>query len=82
VTRRKNTYYIHLCKKPISNTIELKPLAVLPFRATLLNNGAPVECVVDMLPNDHASHESFLHLRNLPVEQFDDEVLVVKLDFK
>jgi alpha-L-fucosidase len=82
VTRHKSTFYIHLCKKPICNTIQLKPIKVLPRRATLLNNNAPVECVVDMLPNDHVSQELFLRLRNLPVVEFDDEVLVVKLEFE
>ena len=81
VTRRESTFYIHLCKKPISSAVQLKPLKVLPRSATLLNNGAPVECVVDMLPIDHVSQETFLRLRNLPVEEFDDEVLVVKLEF-
>jgi hypothetical protein len=63
----KSTFYVHLWKKPISNTIQLKPIKVLPSRATLLN--------------DHISQESFLRLRNLQVEEFYDEVLVIKLEF-
>jgi len=81
VTQRKSTFYIHLYKEPISSTVQLKPVKVLPRRAVLLNNGQAVECIVDMLPNDHVSQESFLRLRNLPVEELENEVLIVKLEF-
>lgn len=81
VTQRKSTFYIHLYKEPISSTVQLKPVKVLPRSAVLLNNGQPVDCVVDMLPVDHVSQESFLRLRNLPVEELENEVLIVKLEF-
>ena len=81
VTRRDNTVYVHLFKAPISEAVQLKPLNIMPHRATLLNTGKPVEFVVEMLPYDHDSQESYLHLRGLPVSEYADAVLVIKLEF-
>ncbi|MBN1553391.1 MAG: alpha-L-fucosidase [Phycisphaerae bacterium] len=81
LTRRDNTLYVHLQKTPIVNRVLLKPLAKQPIRATLLNTGREIETRVDLIPNEHESQASYLRLRNLPVNETDNEVLVVKLDF-
>jgi alpha-L-fucosidase len=75
------TYYVHLNKYPQSNGVKLPPLTAMPRRATLLNDGSPVEAVVNLTPLDHASQQPVLRLRNLPVNEMPNAVLVVKLEF-
>ncbi len=81
LTRRDNTLYVHLYKDPISEAVKLKPIALLPKRATLLNTGSAVECSVDMVPSEHAEQGRYLRLRKLPVNELCNTVLVVKLEF-
>ena len=81
LTRRENTLYVHLCKDPTSEAVKLKPLAVSPKRATLLNTGKPVPFAVEMTPNDHVEQKGYLRLRGLPVNELANTVLVVKLEF-
>ena len=81
LTRRGNTLYVHLHKPPTITSVLLKPLAVLPRKATLLNTGAPVQTVVDSLPKLYPDRNEYLRIRNLPVNDAQDTVLVVKLQF-
>ena len=81
VTRRDRTLYIHLNKVPVGSGLKLKPINVLPSKAVLLNNGKPIDCVVNLSPSDHATQQPFLRLRNLPVDEFANTVLIAKLEF-
>ncbi|MCU1233344.1 MAG: glycoside hydrolase, family 29 (alpha-L-fucosidase) [Candidatus Solibacter sp.] len=81
LTRRDATVYVHLHKDAIRDVVQLKPIAVMPKRATVLNTGRPAECVVEMAPSDHVEHKPYLRIRNLPVDDLADTVLVVKLEF-
>jgi alpha-L-fucosidase len=81
LTSRGNTVYVHLHQDPIKEAVQLKPIAVLPKRATLLNTGRPVPFAVDMAPSDHIEHKPYLRIRNLPVDEMANTVLVVKLEF-
>jgi alpha-L-fucosidase len=81
LTRRGNTLYVHLYRDPVCDAVKLKPLAVLPERATLLNTGEPVACAVDVLPSEHMTQEPCLRLTRLPVNELSNTVLVVKLEF-
>jgi alpha-L-fucosidase len=81
LTRRGNTLYVHLHRDPSKEGVQIKPIAVAPRRATLLNSGKPVEFAVDMVPSDHVEHKPYLRLRNLPVDELADTVLIVKLEF-
>jgi alpha-L-fucosidase len=81
LTQRGNTLYVHLNRDPIKEAVQIKPIATVPRRATLLNTGKPVEFAVDMVPSDHVEHKPYLRLRNLPVDELADTVLVVKLEF-
>jgi alpha-L-fucosidase len=81
LTRRGNTLYVHLHRDPVSEAVKLKPLAIAPRRATLLNTGKPVEFAVDLVPSEHVEHKPYLRLRRLPVNEESDTVLVVKLEF-
>lgn len=80
-TKRNKTVYVHLNQLPAGNGIKLKPITVAPFKATLLNTGLPVEFAVNLCPSDHASQQPYLRVRNLPVDEFANSVMVVKLEF-
>jgi alpha-L-fucosidase len=81
LTRRANTLYVHLNKDPASDVVKLKPIAAAPKRATLLNTGRPVDVEVALVPSEHANHLLCLRLRNLPVNDNANTVLVAKLEF-
>ena len=53
LTRRGNTLYGHLFTELADDAVKLKPLAVLPRKAPLLNTGENVECSVEMGPSEH-----------------------------
>ena len=63
LTRRGNTLYVHLCDDPVGEAVQLKPIAVAPRRATLLNTGRPVQCVVDLPPSSFCEQKPYLRLR-------------------
>ncbi|TVY10055.1 alpha-L-fucosidase [Paenibacillus cremeus] len=80
LTRNGNTLYVHLYKDTQSNSIVLKPLDILPRRATLLNDGRTLEASVDHIP--WAWREKpYLRIRHLPVNELTDTVMVLKLEF-
>ena len=81
LTRRGNTLYVHLHRDPVSEGVKLKPLAIAPRRATLLNTGQPLPFAVDLVPSEHVEHKPYLRLAKLPVNELANEVLVVKLEF-
>ncbi len=81
VTKNEQTLFVHLNKPMVGNGVKLKPVNVLPVKATLLNTGKPIDCVVNLAPSDHASQQPYLRLRNLPVNEMANSVLVAKLEF-
>jgi len=80
LTKRDNTVYVHLWKEPEVNRVILKPLDILPKRAILLNNGQELECRVDVTPWLW-KEKPYLRIRNIPVDEMTDTVLVIKLEF-
>jgi alpha-L-fucosidase len=82
VTTRDKIVYVHFNKGLTGNGFKLKPIDVMPVKATLLNNGKRVECVVDMSPSDHLDQKKYLRLRNLPSNEMANSIQVVKLEFK
>lgn len=81
LTRRGDTLYVHLVNDPRTCAVQLDPIAVAPKKATLLNTGEPVEFTVDLVPSNHVEHKPYLRLRNLPVNDLANTVLVVELEF-
>ena len=81
LTRRGNTLYVHLHKDPLTEAVKLKPIDFAPRKATLLNNGQPVKFAVELIPSEHAEQKAYLRLRQLPVNELANTVLVVKLEF-
>jgi alpha-L-fucosidase len=82
VTKRDRTLYIHMNKPLVGTGLKLKPINVLPVKATLLNTGKEIDCVVNLCPSDHGTQQPFLRLRNLPCDEMADNVLVAKLEFE
>ena len=66
LTRRANMLYVHLHKDPLSEAVKLQPINVLPRRATLLNDGRPVETAVELLPSEHVAHLPCLRCASCP----------------
>ena len=81
ITRRDNTLYVHLLKDPTGDAVKLKPIALAPVRATLLNTGVPVANSVTMVPSDHADPKAWLRLHGLPANELANTVMVAKLEF-
>ena len=81
LTRRDRTLYVHLTQDPPGDGVKLKPINVLPKRATLLNTGKPVDFVVNLTPADHKEQKAYLRLMHLPTNEMANTVLVVKLEF-
>lgn len=80
VTKKDHCVYIHLFRDPQSGSILLKPLDILPRKATLLNNGMELEFRVDVTPW-HWKEKPFLRIRNIPVNEMTETVMVIKLEF-
>ncbi|MCZ6632145.1 MAG: alpha-L-fucosidase [bacterium] len=81
LTRKDNTLYVHLVNDPRTHAVKLDPIHIAPNKATLLNTGEPVEFAVELVPSNHIEHKPYLRLRNLPVNDQINTVLVIKLEF-
>jgi alpha-L-fucosidase len=81
LTRRGNDLYVHLISDPVGEAVKLKPLATLPRKATLLNDGRNIPCSVALVPSEHVEQGRYLRLCKLPVNEHANTVLVVKLEF-
>lgn len=80
VTKKGHVVYVHLPREPQSTAVILKPLDVMPRKATLLNTGAELEAQVDVTPW-HWREKPYLRIRNLPVNEMTDTVMVLRLEF-
>ncbi len=81
LTRKGNNLYVHMHRDLQGDAVKLKPLAIAPKRATLLNTGTPVGWAMDMAPSDHIEHVGYLRITGLPANEMSNTVLVVKLEF-
>lgn len=81
LTRREDTLYVHLVIEPMEEDVILKPIQQLPARATLLNDGRPLRTANDMVPWQHVERRGYLRIQGLPVNEYANSVMVVKLEF-
>jgi alpha-L-fucosidase len=80
LTRKGNTIYVHLYSEPETNAVTLKPLDIMPKKCVLLNNGMQLDARVDVTPWLWKDKPN-LRIRNLPVNELSDSVLVIKMEF-
>jgi hypothetical protein len=80
LTRSDNDLYVHLTTRPATSGVWLKPLAKTPKKVTLLNDDSNIEFRVTHLPNSFKSQDHQLHLYDLPIDKFSDEVMIIKLE--
>jgi alpha-L-fucosidase len=81
LTRRGNTLYVIHYVAPRGDAVNLKPIAQMPRRATLLNTGADIRCSTELVPSDFLDGGHFLRLTRLPVNEHANTVLVARLEF-
>jgi alpha-L-fucosidase len=78
LARKGHSLYVILAGYPRSRRVMLKPIAVLPRQAVLLNTGKPVQVSVEVVPS---CAQGYLRLCELPVDRMSGTVIVVRLDF-
>ncbi len=82
LTRKGKSLYVHLYQAPDGGEVLLRPLALKPVKAVLLNDGRPVQWRLDIAPMEWTYHHPYLRLHALPVEEFAGTTMVVRLDFE
>ena len=82
-TRRGDTLFIHFPKGLEAGGVDLKPLASLPEKVTLMNSGAQLGAKVELMPwNAGATRKRTLHVWGIPADELANECMVLRLDFK
>ena len=81
LSRVDNTFYVILHHEHTIRTVPLKPFDSLPVSATLLNDGSPLDCRVELLPWDHKEGHAFLRVHHLPLNILNSTVPVLRLEF-
>jgi alpha-L-fucosidase len=79
-TKKGHAVYLHLNRDIQSGALILKPMDVLPKKATLLNDGRSLEARVDVTPW-HWQEKPLLRIRGIPTDEMSGTVMVVKLEF-
>ena len=74
-------FYVHFTAPLECSGIVLKPINLLPRRATILNNGVEVNTAVELMPSLHKDSTPYLHIWGIPVDDLTNEALVIKLEF-
>jgi len=80
LTRKGNTLYVHLNRAPENTAVILRPIDILPRKAVLLNTQKELEVRVDR-GGRHWKEKDYLRIRNLPVNELTNTVMVIKLEF-
>lgn len=83
VTRRGDTLFIHFPKGLEATGLNLAPLDVLPEKATLLNSGMELKTEIELFPwSCPKSDKRTLHVWGVPADEYANECMVMRLDFK
>jgi len=82
VTRRDDTLFVHFPTGLDATGLDLRPLTVMPERATLLNTGKALNARVELMPWNAGrfDHET-LHVWGIPADELANECIVLRLDF-
>ena len=84
-TKRDNILYVHIPDGLSCRGLTLKPIDVLPKSVTLLNDNRPLEYGIVTCPEDkdwstQILRRQSLHVWDIPVEEFANETLVLKIE--
>lgn len=66
LTRNGSTIYVHAYKDIQCSDVILKPLAVMPKRTVLLNDGRELEAKDKLIPSHHRERP-YLRIREIPI---------------
>ncbi len=80
LTRRGNTFYVHAPQALHTGGIVLDGLVHEPESVVLLNDGRKLEWALDVIPW-RWTQKPCLRIRDLPVNEITDEVLVARIEF-
>jgi alpha-L-fucosidase len=80
LTRKGNTFYVHLCNDLQTSAAVLAGIDDQPKRAVLLNDGRELPFSVDTIPW-RWKEKPCLRIKQLPVNEITDEVMVIKVEF-
>ena len=82
VTRRDDTLFVHFPTGLDATGLDLRPLTVMPERATLLNTGKALNARVELMPwNVGDFNRETLHVWGIPADELANECMVIRLDF-
>jgi len=82
MTRRGDTLFVHFPLGFDATGLDLRPLTILPDRATLLNTGKALKARLEMMPwNAGRFDRETLHVWGIPADDLAGECMVIQLDF-
>ena len=82
VTRRGDALFVHFPKGLDASGVDLRPLAAMPEKVTLLNTGKTLRANVELLPSNAMSYgRETLHVSGIPADELANECIVLRLDF-
>ncbi len=81
LTKKGEDIYVHLNPELDCSMVKLEGMKEKPSKAILLNDGRELECVVDSDVQMWNNAKENLRVRNIPVDEFNSETMIVKLEF-
>ena len=82
MTRRGDTLFVHFPSGLDATGLDLRPLTILPEKATLLNTGKALNARVELMPWNAGRFDSeTLHVWGIPADDLANECVVIRLDF-
>ena len=82
VTRRGDTLFVHFPKGLEASGIDMRPIATMPEKVTLLNTGKTLKAKVELMPSNAKGYgRETLHVWGIPADSLANECIVIRLDF-
>ena len=82
VTRRGDVLFVHFPKELDATGVDLRPLAAMPEKVTLLNAGKTLTAKVELMPSNARGYgRETLHVSGIPADELANECIVIRLDF-
>lgn len=82
MTRRGDVLFVHFPKGLDATGLDMKPIAILPDKVTLMNTGKTLNARVELMPwNAGKANGNTLHVWGIPADDLANECIVVRLDF-